>query len=109
MRPERAFQLQRGFDMKRIAVAMLAVLLLGACGVGMDEDVEGWEALGVHQDAIASQADGGAGVVSTGMSVATTPMRIGMTYQLVALPQDPVPVRPGHKPCQVLDCSGDGN
>lgn len=85
-----ASQLQKGFPMKLLAVAILALVVGAGCGLDIGEDPEA-EAVAQATSQALEQEPGG---------TRTTPGQTGVTTMppqprdpaLVALPQDPIPV-----------------
>ena len=92
--------------MKRVAVAMLAMVVISGCGVGADETYDGQNVVGTNGQALDGQ-DVGPVLPSTGIpqvtgTAAPSPVSDPST---VALPQDPIPVfegRPAPDPSPML-------
>jgi len=92
--------------MKRVAVAMLAMVVISGCGVGADETYDGQNVVGTNGQALDGQ-DVGPVIPTTGIpqttgTAAPSPVSDPST---VALPQDPIPVfegRPAPDPAPML-------
>ena len=100
--------LQMVSNMKRVAVAILAMVVVSGCGVGVDESSDGQnlvtssgQALEVGP-AVGPPLPGAAGPQAPG----TTAPSPGHDPSTVALPQDPIPVyegRPATTPPPLMD------
>jgi hypothetical protein len=89
--------LHMGSSMKRVAVAILAMVVLTGCGVGADESYDGQTLVGSNGQALeAGPSVGpevpGASGPQTPATTAPSPVR---DPSIVALPQDPIPVYEG--------------
>jgi hypothetical protein len=92
--------------MKRVAVAMLAMVVVSGCGVGADETYDGQNVVAAHGQALDGPDVGpalpGAGIPQVTGTAAPSPVHDPST---VALPQDPIPVfegRPAPDPAPIL-------
>lgn len=89
--------LQKVGSMKRVAVAILAMVVVSGCGVGADEYYDGQNLVSSSGEALTTgpevgpQLPGGNGPQTPG-TTAPSPVRDPST---VALPQDPIPVYEG--------------
>lgn len=96
-------------SMKRVAVAILAMVVVSACGVGEDEYWDGQNLVKASSSQALEQAPEvgpqlpGAAVPQTPETTAPGPLRDPST---IALPQDPIPVYeglPGPKGAPMMD------
>lgn len=97
--------LQRVRHMKRVAVAMLAMVVVSGCGVGADERYDGQTLVGADGQALETgpQADPTLAIPAipqTPVTAASAPVYDPGT---VALPQDPIPVHQGRPAGPLLD------
>lgn len=102
--------------MKRVAVAILAMLFVTGCGVGADESYDGQTLIGSNGQALETGPAVGPELPTTAgpqtpETTAPSPIRDPST---VGLPQDPIPVRegrpapqPGPQPAPLVDPSAD--
>jgi hypothetical protein len=99
-----ASSLQGSMGMKRlrvITVGILAALALGAlsgCGVGYADDPEGQAAADGQMSQQLPTQEGDVPTTSTSDVTNAKPTISMINPILVALPQDPVPARPGDRP-----------
>lgn len=100
--------LHKGMTMKRVAVAILAMVVITGCGVGADESYDGQTLVGANGQAleigpaVGPQLPTAAGP-QTPATTAPSPVR---DPGQVALPQDPIPVyegRPGPQTPKMID------
>jgi hypothetical protein len=100
-------------NMKRVAVAILAMVVVSGCGVGADEYYDGQNLVSSSGQALEQGSDVGPQVptpagVQTPETTAPSGTRDPGT---VALPQDPIPVyegRPGPKGAPLIDPGFEG-
>ncbi len=106
--------LHKGFSMKRVAVAILAMVVITGCGVGADESYDGQTLVAADGQALESgpavgpQVNTG-NVPQTPATTAPSPVR---DPGMVGLPQDPIPVyegRPGPQNPKLIDPGVDSN
>lgn len=86
--------------MKRFAVAILAMVVITGCGVGADEVYDGQNFVAANGQALQQGPEVGPGLPGAGgpQTPETTAPSPGRDPGVVALPQDPIPVRDGNKP-----------
>ena len=104
--------LHKGFSMKRVAVAILAMVVITGCGVGADESYDGQTLVGANGQALEVGPAVGpelptAAGPQTPATTAPSPVR---DPGLVSLPQDPIPVyegRPGPQTPPMIDPGAD--
>ena len=89
--------LHMGSSMKRVAVAILAMVVVTGCGVGADESYDGQNLVGSNGQALQTGPEVGPDVPGatgpqTPATTAPSPVR---EPGIVALPQDPIPVLEG--------------
>ncbi len=89
--------LQMVSSMKRVAVAILAMVVVSGCGVGADESYDGQNLVAANGEALTTGPEAGpvlpgANGPQTPETTAPSPVRDPST---VALPQDPIPVLEG--------------
>ncbi len=89
--------LQKGSSMKRVAVAILAMVVITGCGVGADESYDGQTLVGANGQALEVGPAVGPELpnASGPQTPATTAPSTVRNPGLVALPQDPIPVYEG--------------
>ena len=100
--------LHMGSSMKRVAVAILAMVVVTGCGVGADESYDGQTLVGANGQALQTGPEvgpevSGAKGPQTPATTAPSPIR---DPGIVALPQDPIPVmegRPFIQPPPMID------
>jgi hypothetical protein len=95
-----------GMHMKRVAVAMLAMVVISGCGVGADETYDGQSVVAANGQALEGPDVGpvlpGSAIPQVTGTAAPSPVHDPST---VALPQDPIPVfegRPAPDPAPLL-------
>ncbi len=89
--------LQMVCSMKRVAIAILAMIAVSGCGVGADESYDGQNLVSASGEALTAAPEAGpqlpaANGPQTPETTAPSPIRDPST---VALPQDPIPVFEG--------------
>ncbi len=104
--------LHKGSSMKRVAVAILAMVVVTGCGVGADESYDGQNLVGSNSQAMETGPAVGPGHPgATGpQTPATTAPSPSRDPGNVALPQDPIPVfegRPFPQTPSMIDPSAD--
>ena len=104
--------LQKGWSMKRVAVAILAMVVITGCGVGADESYDGQTLVGSDGQALEIGPAVGPDLSNAGgpQAPATTVTSPGRDPGTVALPQDPIPVyegRPGPQTPSMIDPGAD--
>ena len=89
--------LHMGNSMKRVAVAILAMVVVTGCGVGADESYDGQNLVGSNGQALQTGPEVGPDVPGAPgpQTPATTAPSPGRDPGIVALPQDPIPVLEG--------------
>ena len=101
--------LHMGSSMKRVAVAILAMVVITGCGVGADESYDGQTLVAANGQALETgpavgpQVNTG-GVPQTPATTAPSPVR---DPGMVGLPQDPIPVYEGRPGPKLVDPGAD--
>lgn len=104
--------LHKGWSMKRVAVAILAMVVITGCGVGADESYDGQTLVGSNGQALEVGPAVGPELPNAAapQAPATTVTSPGRDPGTVALPQDPIPVyegRPGPQTPPMIDPGAD--
>lgn len=97
--------LHKGWSMKRVAVAILAMVVITGCGVGADESYDGQTLVGSDGQALeVGPAVGPVLPTAAGPQApeTTAPSPVRDPGQ-VALPQDPIPVYEGRPNPKLVD------